>query len=157
MNPYYHEFSVGFNWWMVVGAIMVIVAIIAGVMQSYLTAGLKIKRRYNERLFALISTFGAIVFGIMLFFESGDGILQWLDNHLSLHESGALSLFFFGPALVGVAIFFFSILYGVANFASWTKEGFLCAKRREIIREEKEEEREKQAEQENKHGALRYI
>lgn len=140
MNAYYHEFQINLfgNAWFYVAIALFIGAALLGVFQRYLTSDLKIKGRYNNNLFTLFATIGAIVFGLLVFFESSDGIIQWFDNGLGLYESPVLSLFSAPFAIILATLFFFAMLYGVAVFASWTREGYLCAKRREKLHERAE-------------------
>ncbi len=139
MSRYYHEFTVGWNWWMLAASIMVGLMVVLGVMQHYMTSDLKIKGRYNEKLFAFAATVFAIIFGLMVFIESYDGTVQWFDNRLSKGESGILSFGFAGFAIIGASLIFFALLYGIAVLTSWTREGYLCEKRKKIIRERKNE------------------
>lgn len=137
MNQYYHEFVLGWNWWMLEAFIMVVFMVFLGIKQYYMTSDLKIRGRYNEKLFALVATVGAIIFGLMVFFESADGVIQYFDNHLSAGESAVWSLIFAPFAIIFASLLFFLALYGIAVLASWAREGYLCSKRREIIRERK--------------------
>ncbi|MBQ3473981.1 hypothetical protein IJH72_02345 [Candidatus Saccharibacteria bacterium] len=149
MNAYYYE---GFkpeifsNVWAFFAIAMFIAMVALGVMQYYMTPKLGIRRRYNERMFAFVASIGAIIFGVLLFVESSDGIIQMFDNKLLAGESPLWSVIWAPISILGAAIVFFGVLYGLAVWASWTREGYLLSKRRGILRERKEETEAKKAE-----------
>lgn len=127
MNAYYHEFQVGFNCWMVIAPLLVVVAIVVGFAQTYLKKvpkGYKLRFRYNENMFLFVAVLSAVIFGVLLFLESSDGIVQYFDNHLGQYESPVWSLFLapfamlFASALFGVVVFFAGIGASIVKILS---------------------------------------
>ena len=128
MNAYYHEFSVGFNWWMVAMILFAVIAIVFGIGQTYLKRVVreqkiiwKLRYRYNDLLFMLLGVVAAIVITIMLFVESFDGVIQSFDNSLGRYESPVWSLILAPGAIVFVGAVFGCLIDLLAIVASKTK------------------------------------
>ena len=119
-----NQFVLEWKWCMFEALIMIIFEIFLGVRQRYMTSNLETKGRYNNNLFALVATVGTIIFGLMVFFNVNEETAFW---------PVVLNSF----AIVVISLAFFLALYGIAVLASWAHEGYLCNKRREIIRERK--------------------
>ncbi|MBO7132342.1 hypothetical protein J6V85_03770 [Candidatus Saccharibacteria bacterium] len=139
MNAYYHEFAVGFNWWMVIGAMMVVSMVLLGVYRYYLNSEVRVIRRFEDKLISIIAAFEAAIFGFLLFVESRDGIIQYFDNGLTEFDSPIWSIILMPFVIIFAAIFFFVILFGVCKIASWARKGYIYEKKKEVLRNRRNE------------------
>ena len=136
-NSLYHEFSIGFNWWMVVLAVALVVMVVVGLSQVVLSKNLKLRWRFNNRLIIFISSIFSIIFTVLLFVESSAGIIQVLDNNLAANDSPAWSILLMPGAIIVAGGICFALLYFVGETAAFYREGFLRHKVREIIKNER--------------------
>ena len=120
---YYHNFTIGFNWWMLYLPLTLIVMTVVGRMANYhLTIvadpdlegydginpsllpdefkAIKVEVD-GKRLIDLAGWLLAVVFAIMLIIESLDGIIQFFDNQMIAGDDEAWSIVL---AIVAVAI-----------------------------------------------------
>lgn len=104
MSRYYHDFYIGFNIWMAVAPLFIMFAAFVGLKT--------VNNKNWEKVMNYFSKPAAALFGILLFVESRDGIIQYFDNGLSEGESGVISLFLLIPAIVGASILFLLALEG---------------------------------------------
>lgn len=142
MNAYYHEFSVGFNWWFVVGPLMVLMMAVIGSTRYALDDYSKRIRRRGKGFDVMVKMV-AIVFDvllhIMIFKESVTGLFQWLVNHVDGDPIWALIL---APVvLTGTSAAVYCVLYTFARLGEWTKHGYLIDLRHDLLEEEKVEEK----------------
>lgn len=133
-NEFYHGFSVGFNWWYVVGPLMVILMVIYGASTRKLNpATLKIRRRdkkwFLANVLAVVCDF--VLHGLVLL-ESTTGALQLVINHLSKDDdiAWALILLIFGMSFT--ALVFYEIYFSAAKFGAALKVAYLKDKIRKI-------------------------
>lgn len=140
MSRYYHEFHVGFNWWMVfVPAAFVLVGVM-GWFSAYLDRHGRVKSFSDDSL-----TFLSVLIGlglpVLLFRESIAGIIQLFDNMLSGSDSAMWSIFFALFALLAVYVSFCFLLKSfsvsmkerkirVLKRQAWKKRKMLKNKRR---------------------------
>ena len=124
-NAYYHNFTIGFNWWMVVAVVLVGLAIFVGIKMYKAIDGRRIRKVFNDKLFVLISAVSGVVMMLMLFIESWDGILQYLLNSLRFNESPALAVICAVMAIFFASFFFALIIYLVLLVSGWARFGYL--------------------------------
>ena len=117
MNRYYHEFQVGFNFWMIAMVVAAIVMIVLGISQ-YRRVGCKVVKQFEDKGLVTISGIMTLIVGVMVTAESSAGILQWLDNHLDSKTDAAWSLIALPVVLILIAVVMWAILYGIGWLAS---------------------------------------
>ena len=141
MNAYYHTFSIGFNFWMVVAPLLM-VAMVVFEARSYrlFLKSLSIYRTHSDKATLMLSGLFTLLVTTMVVAESSDGIIQIFHNGLEKYESPFWS--YLGLTLVVAMVF---IVYWVALFfagkvAAYAKLGYLCEKRRQlgIVRQRQE-------------------
>ena len=133
-NEFYHGFSVGFNWWYVVGPLMVILMIIYGASTRKLNpATLKIRRRDKEwflaNMLAVVCDF--VLHGLFLL-ESAAGALQWVINHLSKDDDIAWALVLLVFEMSFSILVFYEVCFSAAKFGAALKVVYLKDKIRKI-------------------------
>lgn len=139
MNAYYHSFEIGFNFWMV---FVFVALLVMGALGAFTYKWAKpepvrvVSDRVVKRLVAVLS----VIFCILLFVESMDGIIQALDNHLDAHISAAWSIIVFPFAMIFIIVVFAALLYVVYYAASLIKLGRLYEQMR--VQRERREYRE---------------
>lgn len=136
MNAYYHEFSISFNWWMVFAIGMLVFSILVGIFQTKVVRktvakkdGIKTRyyhkyhyiERFNDNIFIILGVLSGIIFMVMLFVESADGIIQFFDNSLGKFDSPVWSLIETGVSVPIVSTIFGIIITFVGAFANIAK------------------------------------
>ena len=124
MNSYYHGLEVGFNFWMVFVGVMIGVMIVMGLKQ-YRRSRRQAVQVFDDRLFALVAVVAAIVLAIWLIVESGDGIIQWLDNGISADAYAWQSVIGMPFMAVCAASIFAVVLYAIGWTVGLAKLGHL--------------------------------
>ena len=117
-----NELLAGFNWWMVAGAILFLLAIIIGTNRPVLSGG-KIKNRFRVELLSLYAAVAAILWGVLFVVESHRGILQFLNA--TRGDNQFYVLFTAGCAFVVVPGLFGLILYATTRVSYFNKYGRL--------------------------------
>ena len=143
MNHYYHEVSVGFNWWyLVIPALMVIFALLGSARYFTEPGTGRIRRRgKNYRLFITTLAYVADIFLLFLIVtESFAGILQFCINSLAPEDSVFWAIIIAVVAMAIMALICYSLFLLCINFGAWAKLGHLT----EIRKEEQAREKEKQ-------------
>ena len=113
---YYHAFTIGFNFWMVLIPVSILFSAIIGWKNVYFKKG-KVRRRCNNRLYGLIAVVASIANGILLLVESLAGAIQRIDNMFSIAKDTSFGyssiIAFFGiivvTFIVGVVCFYAAI------------------------------------------------
>lgn len=113
MNKYYHEFSIGFNFWYVLVPALFFVIFAVGFLSVRMAKdkknGLYYAKQHN---IGFVPVVGAIITMVLVFVESNAGIIQFFDNHSDAVTDPVYSLFgcIFVIATMGVAFFGLSSL-----------------------------------------------
>lgn len=124
LNEFYHEIEVSFNFWMLVGPLMVLTMGILGWTRYHMKAETDVVyERSGEMAVVLISIFLDTLFHALLIIESATGIWQLLVNHLD--GDIAWMPFVMAMALLFSFVGVYYVLYGVAKIGSWLKIGYL--------------------------------
>lgn len=143
MNPFYHEFTIGFNFWMIYVVVAVVVAAFVGV-KNYRLEKREIVKNWSDKQLAYITMTLTVVFVVMLVVESMDGIVQYSDNHLAVGEPGALSLLVGAPMIILFsAAVFWAVLCLVVYIAGLARVGWLYNRAQEARLREAQRERER--------------
>ena len=133
-NSYYHAFEVGFNWWMVLAMVGILVLAYAGWNNPYRSHRTgKIKKHFVDRFYIFLSAVFTVAFTILLCVESRDGILQFFDNGLMWNESPFWSLLEASAAIPFIGIVFGFILYYAGKIAEGLKKNQLRSMRQREI------------------------
>jgi len=132
MSRYYHEFTIGFNWYYLVAPVMLVLVGLVGASRFKLGTDLKIRSRFNERLTIITSVLAGVALAWMLYSESIAGIIQWFDNCLTSRDSGVYSLFLAGCAVMVVSMFYGVLAFYIARIASNVRRNVLIQKRSRI-------------------------
>ena len=140
MNNYYHPVSITFNWWMVVAVVNCFIMFAVGA-QQYMLKNLKLKRRYNEKVFVFVSALLAIVTGIMFIMESIFGYVQVIANHLGPNDAPDYAVWIAILTLPILMAVYGLILYFISTVAVIWKRGKLREERNRIVRERRRRER----------------
>lgn len=143
MNIYYHNFSLGFNLWYVIAPLLLCVIGVLGGTRYYLANNLKVKVRYKDRLFQITAICFAVIVCAMMFAESYDGAIQWVDNVLGWGRMVSRLLAAVGIFLAGTAYGLLS--YMMAYHISEIKRRYVRYKRDEIKRSVRKENEERAA------------
>lgn len=125
---YYHEFSVGFNWWYVVAPLLVIVIMMFGTTKYKLDEEslTVLKRGGGNHLLRVVVVVLDIVLHVMIIIESGAGILQFVANNLGDSDIA------WAPVVVAMgAICSFGVFYEILFKAGKLGER---AKRRKVFK-----------------------
>lgn len=124
MNAYYHEFAVGFNFWMVFFIVVVILMAVLGTKQ-YRRLRRQVVEQFSKKKLMVVAAVLALIFGCMLVVESRDGIVQHLDNGLAANESPLISVLG-APLVVAFAVLIaWSVFYLTGLVAGLAKAGWL--------------------------------
>lgn len=135
MNSLYHEFSIGFNWYYLVGPALLLLVFAIGwaipCIRRNKRGEFGVDVRANKKFGAVIvAPVFAVVFGCLLYAESYAGIVQKFDNSLGRYESGIYSLIGAGMAVALVTLFAWALLYSAYCLGRYAKIGKLCVKYR---------------------------
>ena len=140
MNPYYHSFDVGFNWWMLYIPVSMIATAIIGWKATF---HLEILDDFGDthtfkvvpdkrQVIKLGIKVMAIIMGILLVVESFDGIIQLYDN---LFGDGLMSVYL-AICTIPVSIFVYWYILSVIRYrCSGKQRRSLRAKAHRFIRE----------------------
>lgn len=125
MNSYQHEFSVGFNFWMIFIILMVGVMILLGLMQHRWHTRYRTKQVFGDLLFVVVAVVAGIILAAMLVVESRDGITQALDNNIPSDEYAWQSVLMMLPAALVAGGVFAAVLYAIGRVVALMKLGWL--------------------------------
>lgn len=145
MNQYYHEVTVGFNWWYVAVPILMLLFVAMGSARYHIESETgRIKRR--EKGYVLMLKSLAYVADIFLLFlivmESFSGVLQFCMNSLAPEDSAFWAVIISVIIMAMFACICYSLFVLCINFGSWAKLGYLTEIRKERqIEESKKRER----------------
>ncbi|MDR3298290.1 MAG: hypothetical protein LBT19_02920 [Candidatus Nomurabacteria bacterium] len=114
-SAYYHEFTPGFNWWYVTGPLFVLISFGIGWIIPRIRKNSKgerhVKAIFTEAFGYLVATPLALIWGVMLFAESFDGAVQYMDNTiLTSADSGVYSLVFALMAMLAIIVMMWVIV-----------------------------------------------
>ena len=123
-NEFYHAFLVGFNWWMVAGMTLFILAIVLGTKRPVLSDG-KVKNRFRAELLSLYAAVAAILWGMLFVLESHRGILQFFDNIAARDDHPLYAMLAAGCAFIVVPGLFGLVLYATTRVSYFNKYGRL--------------------------------
>lgn len=148
-NPYYHEFTIGFNWWyLMLPAMMILLAALGSLQFGISERTGKIARRREgfTILLKAVTYISTVVFMLVFTFESWAGILQFFANGLGPNESPfyAFIVMVFTVTFLSIGIFY--LFTRCTVFGGWAKIGFLIdrKKQEEEFRKENEERLKKE-------------
>ena len=117
-NAYYHEFSVGFNWWFIVAPMMFIGCILFATRLHRLGVSdgrLVVKKGYKQVAQLFVAVPCTIITFIMMTVESYNGVVQKIDNALTANDSPMWSILI-APFVLGIAAAIAFCLYYYAAF-----------------------------------------
>lgn len=140
MSEYYHEFEVGFNWWMVTAPLFAVAMIALGMSLYHMKerdGRLIIYRNLNDNILYVAGIVFAVVIGVQLIVESGNGIIQYFDNGLGRYESPVWSVVGLAMAVPCVVLLYGVLIIGLGKVGTWIKRGILEEERTRIRRGEK--------------------
>lgn len=119
----------GIKIWELEIVLAVVIMVFFGFSQYHLSnSKLRIRRRYSERFFGLISGIFTVVFIILLFKESSDLLLKFGYSTLSSGDSefyAVTSAVFAGMCISAI---FFALSYYIGKIAGYAKRGYLLDK-----------------------------
>ena len=124
MNAYYHEFSIGFNLWMVFLLVAILLMAVLGTRQYARVRG-QIVKKFDSGLLVRVSAVMAVVLGFMITAESSSGIIQFMDNHIDAATDASWSLISLPFVVLSAALVIGIILYFVGYVAGLAKAGLL--------------------------------
>ena len=104
MNKYYHEFTISFNWWMIIAPVMMVFAVAVVLFIVYS------RKEIKERFFGFVAGILATIWTVIFIIESHNGVIQWFDNNSDAFTHGAWSEILCYPAMIIVGLFFAAIL-----------------------------------------------
>lgn len=140
MSSYYHEVSIGFNWWYFLVPVFVIVMMVLG-SRKYFLKEMKI-RSCDDGGMTAIEKYLAIVMAIitiaLIAIESGIGIVQVLVNTGEHSFYVVLALVF--AILLGLPLMYY-LYFQAGKLGEWAKLGFLTEFL--ALRKERQENRER--------------
>ena len=123
MNPYYHSFSVGFNFWMLTVPMVIVFAFFLGKKQyHYSKRNCKIERYISKKTYKVISGVFAVLLTIQIYAESMRGITQVFDNSLTKLDSPLLSDTLAGLTVVPIVICLGILIYGSSALGGKIKQ-----------------------------------
>lgn len=130
---YYYGTEITFNYWMVVAPVGLALVILLGLKQYDWWQG-NIVRVFENIWYERFAVVVSIVILIMLMVESGDGIIQYLDNRMAASGYSAAYAWQSVLAMPFVAMIPASIygamLYFVGRLAGLAKAGWLYEEKR---------------------------
>ena len=132
MSDYYHEFTVGFNWWMITMPLFAIAMVALGASLYRMkerNGRLIICKNWSDAVLYIASTLFALIAMIMLVIESGNGIVQYFDNGLGRYESPVGSLIEMAIAIQCVTFLYWGLLIAVGQIGKWARLGYLNERR----------------------------
>ena len=124
---YYHNFSIGFNFWEIFLPLGMIFMIIPA-HKRYRISLLRephVEEVHSQKQITVFAVIFAVVFGILFMFESTAGVIQVLDNSLAPTDSLAWSIFLYPIAILFVVVVALGMFYVSGIFWSWTVLGKL--------------------------------
>lgn len=108
MNEFFHEFSISWNWWFYIGAVIIVKMLWLGFNNLEYKKGTFVTE--NNKLWKK-AIWPAIVITPMMIIESGTGLLQHLLNGLGTYEWPGYAYFGWGicilcilPAMIAIFI-----------------------------------------------------
>lgn len=142
MNELYHDVTIGFNPWFVVGPTMMFVMWFLGVMSNKIDMiDLEIMEQDNQKSHKIFAAFLAVLFHGEVMIESGRGIFQTMLNH----TDNPAYLAFVIPVLLMISLpTCWYVLYMSAMFGKWLSLGYLVYARTMILAEREAEEEKQQ-------------
>ena len=116
MNEFYHSFSIGFNYWYLLGPFQVILMVCLGASNAKLNKETnRIMTRDKKRVISgVFAVFMTIILMVAIISESSAGIIQVFDNHLGPEDDPIWSLFFFIVCMSILAVILYFIFYEAA-------------------------------------------
>lgn len=140
MHNYYHEFSIGFNWWYVLAPLMLIGMFFVGYLNVKRYKGftkdrgrmkkawLIDRRRFTDYTYIFFGAIATLAFAMLFIDESMLGCIQVLDNIGISKEDGAWSpLFAFGLVLPCLCVLFAALTYGAASLGEHVRAALLAS------------------------------
>ena len=129
-NEFYHEFTIGFNAWMVLAPVMLVLAAVLATQQFRLTRQrLKVQRIFSNGVLNSTVLICGVIFATTFALESWRGVLQWCDNSLA-GDSGFYSLIL-TPICIGVvSALYGALVYVTAKTAAWISVNRAVEKRK---------------------------
>ena len=121
-NEFYHAFTIGFNWYMLVGVVMLLGAIIIGSKRPKNCGG-RIKLQFGKAYLTTYAAVCAMLWGVLFVVESHRGVLQFFDNTAAPNDHPLYAMLLAGCAYVLVPTMFGFILYVTECIAHWAALG----------------------------------
>ncbi|MBR3270180.1 hypothetical protein IKG07_02950 [Candidatus Saccharibacteria bacterium] len=127
MNEFYHEFSVGFNWWYVLLPLQCVLMIAFGASNLHLNKRNNRIMRWSKSNTAtnILAAIMMVILTIVMIVESASGVIQMLDNHLGPEDDPMWSLIMFTFGVPVVAAFIYCIFVELSVFGQKLKRKYL--------------------------------
>ena len=134
MNEFYHEMSFGFNWWYLVGPLLMILMFFVGASRFSLNKStLKIRRKRENRFhLSVMAGVSDLILCILILRESFLGLLQAIVNSLGDSDIAWIPILV-AFAVLGMVIFSYYVLYGCGRLGMKLTYKYLKALRRELL------------------------
>ena len=137
---YYHEFSVGFNLWMLWIPVSIYGMFVLGHNKYRYDwrreeRTLKIVKEYGNKLEYLVMGFATFVLALLLLVESAHGIVQFFDNRLVPGESPMWSIILSAFTIVAICFIYWIALCFVADYFAKKSKRRLRKNRRQREKE----------------------
>ena len=130
---YYYGTEITFNCWMVVAPVGLILVILLGLRQYDWWQG-NIAKVFGNAWYERFAVAMSIIIMLMLMVESGDGIIQYLDNQMAAGGYSAAyawqSVFEMPFVAMMLAAIYGAVLYLVGRLAGLVKAGWLYEEKR---------------------------
>ena len=144
MNQYYHEVTVGFNFWYVAIPVLMLLFVAMGSARYHVESETGRIRRRGKAYILMVKTLAYIADIFLLFLmvmESFAGMLQFFMNSLAPEDSALWAVIITAIAMALIALICYSLFAFCINIGSWIKLGYLTEirKERQIKEEEKRE------------------
>lgn len=140
-NEFYHNMTLGFNAWFVVGPIFTLLMVLSGIGKYKLTCkSLKILRRDTDDW--LLNTICVVLDAIlhtMIILESGSGLVQYALNHLDNYTDPAWVPFIIFVELTFTSIVVWGIFFAAGKLGQFLRLHYLKAKRHQIIKQRRQQ------------------
>jgi hypothetical protein len=139
-NIYYHDFTVGFNWWYVLAPLMLLSMFFIGYLnvkrfQGYTKDRGRMKkawvidrRRFTDYVYIFFGALSTLAFAMLFIDESMLGCIQVLDNIGISNEDGAWSpIIAFVFVLPSLCCLYAALTYGAASLGEHVHAALLAS------------------------------
>lgn len=129
-NELFYQVTIGFNAWMVLAPVMLVLAAVLATQQFRLTRKrLKVQRIFSNGVLNSTALVCGVIFATTFALESWRGVLQWCDNALT-GDSGVYSLILTPICIGAVSALYGALVYVTAKTAAWISVNRAVEKRK---------------------------